>query len=46
MLCYTIAKIVRCTDAVIGEGCEIEVLEYSGAAEVHPKAKIGKVVKI
>ena len=31
---------------MIGEGCEIELLQYSENAEISPKAKIGRCEKI
>ena len=43
---YTEAKVVRTIDAVIGEGCKIETLEYSGNAEISDKAKVKNLVKI
>ncbi len=30
----------------IGEGCEIELLQYSESYEIHDKAKVGKIEKI
>ena len=43
---FTKAKIVRTIDAIIGEGCRIEALEYSGNAEISNKAKVKNLVKI
>jgi len=42
----TKAETVRTIDAVIGDGCEIGVLEYSGVVEISENAKVGKTVKI
>lgn len=30
----------------VGEGCEIEILQYSESYEIHDKAKVGKIEKI
>lgn len=43
---YTKAKTVIGKYVMIGEGCEIELLQYSENAEISPKAKIGKCEKI
>ena len=43
---YTSAKTVTGKDVKIGEGCEIELLQYSENAEISPKAKIGRCEKI
>lgn len=37
---------LRVVDAVIGEGCKVEVLEYSGTADIDPKAVVNKTVKL
>lgn len=42
----TKAETVRTIDAIIGSGCEIGVLEYSGEVEISENAKVGKTVKI
>lgn len=42
---YTVAQTVRACDAIIGAGCRIKVLEYSGTLQVDDSAKIGKTVK-
>ena len=39
------AKTVRAMNAVIGDGCEIGVLEYSDTLNVSENAKIGEIVK-
>jgi len=43
---HTKAKTVRTIDALIGEGCEIDVLEYSGSAQISNKATVKQKVKI
>ena len=43
---YTKAKVVRTIDAIIGKGCRIETLEYSGNAEISNKASVKNLVKI
>ena len=44
-LAGVVAKVVRTTDAVIGENCRIDVLEYSGNAEISPSAEVKQVVR-
>ncbi len=41
----THAKTVRVCDAIIGAGCNIETLEYSGNITIHPKAQVKKTIK-
>ena len=41
----TVPKVVGRVVA-IGEGCEIDLVQYSEAIEIHPKAKVGKQEKI
>ena len=43
---HTKAKTVTGKYVMIGEGCEIELLQYSENAEISPKAKIGRCEKI
>ena len=43
---HTKAKTVTGKYVMIGEGCEIELLQYSESAEISPKAKIGRCEKI
>ncbi len=43
---YTKTKTVTGKYVMIGEGCEIELLQYSENAEISPKAKIGRCEKI
>ena len=43
---HTKSKNVTGKFVMVGEGCEIEHLQYSGSAEISPKAKIGKCEKI
>lgn len=42
----THADTVRTIDAVIGDGCEISLLEYSGEVEISDNAKVENIVKI
>ncbi len=42
----TTADTVRAIDAVIGAGCQIGTVEYSGAITVSDDAKVDKVVKV
>lgn len=41
----TVPKVVGRVVA-IGEGCEIDLVQYSEAIEIHPKAKVGKQEKV
>jgi cytoskeletal protein CcmA (bactofilin family) len=41
----TKAKLVRGKNVTIGENCEIETVEYSGAFDVKDGSKVGKTVK-
>ena len=41
----TCPLVIGC-DVEIGDGCEIELVKYSGKIEISPKAKIGKTEKI
>lgn len=41
----TVPKVVGRVVA-IGEGCEIDLVQYSEAIEIHPKAKVGKQERI
>ncbi|MBQ4547516.1 MAG: polymer-forming cytoskeletal protein [Oscillospiraceae bacterium] len=43
---YTSAKTVTGKNVVIGDKCEIELVQYSENVEISPKAKIGKCEKI
>ena len=43
---YTIAKTVTGRNVVIGDKCEIELVQYSENIEISPKAKIKKCEKI
>lgn len=43
---FTKANVVRGKDVTIGEGCEIETVEYSENYRCCSKSKVGKVVKI
>lgn len=43
---YVICPRVSGRTVKIGEGCEIEVLQYSESCEIDPKAKVGKIEKI
>ena len=43
---HTKAKTVTGKYVMIGEGCEIKLLQYSESAEISPKAKIGRCEKI
>lgn len=43
---HTKAKIVTGRYVMIGEGCEIGLVQYSESAEISPKAKIGRSEKI
>lgn len=45
-ICYTKAKSVRGRNVRIGDGCEIERVEYSGSIEIAEGAKVGEQVKI
>ncbi len=40
------ADMIRTIDAVIGDGCEIGTLEYSGEIEISENAKVDNIVKI
>lgn len=42
----TKAKVVRGKDITIGDGCEIDLVEYKGNLICSKKAKVGKAVKI
>ncbi len=42
----TEVKTLRVIDAVIKEGCKVDLLEYSGTVEIDPRAVIGKAVKL
>lgn len=42
----TKAELVRGKTVVIGAGCEIERVEYSGALTVDKAAKVGEQVKV
>ncbi len=42
----TCAKVVRGRNVKIGEGCEIELVQYTGEAEISPDAKVGRVEKL
>ena len=42
----TKAGVVRGRNVVIGPGCEIERVEYSGSLMVAPEAKVGEQVKV
>ena len=43
---HTVVNIVRTVDAVIGEGCEIETLEYSGMLSINEKATVKHLVRV
>ncbi len=43
---YTVAHIVRGTDVVIGDKCEIGLVEYSGSFKCAPGAVVKKSVKV
>ncbi len=43
---HTKAKVVRGRDVIIGKGCEVELVEYSGTYEAQSGAKVGKAVKV
>lgn len=43
---YTKAKTVRGRSVKIGKGCEIDLIQYTEAADISPGAKVGKVEKI
>ena len=43
---YVSAQRVSGTNIIIGENCNIEVVEYSENLTAHKKAKIGQVIKI
>jgi cytoskeletal protein CcmA (bactofilin family) len=43
---YVICPRVSGRTVKIGEGCEIELLQYSESYEIHEKAKVGKIEKI
>ncbi len=43
---HTSAKSVSGRCVKIGDGCEIEVVQYTENADISPKAKVGKVEKI
>jgi len=42
----TKAGVVRGRNVVIGPGCEMERVEYSGSLMVAPEAKVGEQVKV
>ncbi|MCL0069946.1 hypothetical protein M1O56_05235 [Dehalococcoidia bacterium] len=46
LLEWTRAKTVRGKQIVIGEGCEIERVEYSESLEVDESARVGERVKL
>ena len=43
---YTNARVVRGEDIVIGEHCEIDLVEYSGTLKQHPRSKVRETRKI
>ena len=43
---YTDARVVRGEHIVIGEHCNIQLVEYTGSFKQHPRAKIGESRKI
>ncbi len=43
---HTRAKVVTGRYVMIGEGCEIGLVQYSESAEISPKAKVGRCEKI
>jgi cytoskeletal protein CcmA (bactofilin family) len=43
---YTNARTVRGENIVIGEHCEIGLIEYSGSLKQHPRAKVGETRKL
>ncbi|MFX3633967.1 MAG: hypothetical protein ACE3L7_26790 [Candidatus Pristimantibacillus sp.] len=43
---YTIADVVRGNEVIIGQGCTIALVEYRSKLALHPKANIGKAVKV
>ncbi|ULQ58500.1 hypothetical protein K7I13_07910 [Brucepastera parasyntrophica] len=42
----TEARVVRGKNVIIGTDCSIDLVEYSDTLEQHPRARIGKAVKI
>jgi len=40
---HTKAKVVRGKDVVIGENCEIELVEHTGTIQIHPSAQVQEV---
>ena len=43
---YTDARIIRGEHIVIGEHCDVGLVEYSGSLKQHPRAKIGETRKM
>ena len=40
------ADIIRASKVELGKDCEVNIIEYSEAANIHPNAKIKKLIKI
>ena len=43
---YTDARVIRGEHVVIGEHCDVGLIEYSGSLKQHPRAKVGETHKM